>query len=269
MAATMTDLVQITRSNGIQTLRISRPDKKNALTRPMYVAMAKALMAGDRDDDVSVHVFLGCDGVFTAGNDIEDFVGQSNEAPPRDTDHSDNDTFNFIALLPRVQKPMIAGVDGLAVGVGTTMLLHCDLVYATPEARFITPFLNLGVVPEAASSLLMPQRMGYAQAAEMLLLGEPFTAERMKDAGVVNAIVSSDKIEAVVLEAASKLAAKPPAALAKARQLMRGSLENIEATMKEELDAFSACMRSPEAQEAFAAFLEKRPPDFKKLRKTG
>ena len=175
------------------------------------------------------------------------------------------DVLRFVSVLPRVSKPIVAAVDGAAVGIGTTMLFHCDLVYASDTATFSTPFLNLGLVPEAGSSLLMPRRMGYSRAAEMILLGNSFTAAQMQESGVVNAVVPAEEVEETALAAALKLAKKPPAALALARQLMRGNLEELESVMKAEIDAFTRQMASPEAREAFQAFLEKRPPDFSKL----
>jgi len=168
--------------------------------------------------------------------------------------------------LPKVTKPMIAAVDGFAIGVGTTMLFHCDLVYASPAASLRTPFLDLGLVPEAASSLTSVLRMGHARAFELLCLGEAFGAERAREAGIVNAVVPATELEATALQSAKRLAAKPRAALMAARRLMRGDPAPIMAKLEEEAEVFRACMQSAEAQEAFAAFLEKRPPDFAKLR---
>ena len=161
---------------------------------------------------------------------------------------------------------MIAAVDGLAIGVGTTMLLHCDLVYASPGASFRTPFLDLGILPEAASSLLMPRRMGHVRAFEMLALGAPYSAEQAREAGLINAIVQPDKLEATALDAGRRLASKPPEALALARKLMRGDPVEIIARIDAEIVEFADRLASPEAKEAFQAFLEKRAPDFKKLR---
>lgn len=162
---------------------------------------------------------------------------------------------------------MIAAVDGLAIGVGTTMLFHCDLVYATPTASLRTPFLDLGLVPEAASSLTAVLRMGHARAFELLCLGEPFNAERARDAGIVNAIVPADELENTAMKAAVRLTKKPRDALMAARLLMRGQMETFSAQIEEEAKVFQTCMKSAEAQEAFAAFFEKRPPDFAKLRR--
>ncbi|MGH1418427.1 MAG: enoyl-CoA hydratase [Hyphomicrobiaceae bacterium] len=261
--ATTTD-VEITQANRIQTLRFARPEKKNALTGDMYRALADALIAGDANSEVSVHIFVGSGGIFTAGNDIKEFLTAA-----QGHDQAGGgllaDVLRFIEVLPRVTKPMIAAVDGPAVGIGTTMLFHCDLVFASHCATFATPFLDLGLVPEAGSSVLMPRRMGYARAAQMLLLGETFTAEEMANAGVVNAVVARDELEKVCYQGAQKLAKKPPEALALARRLMRGSNVELEAAMKAESEVFSRQMKSPEAQEAFQAFLEKRPANFSKV----
>ena len=255
----MEDGVEISVSEGLQMIRFARPGKKNALTTAMYAAMTEALARGDAAPEVVAHLFIGSGGVFTAGSDINDFVeraraGTALEGP----------VLEFIRALPRVQKPMIAAVDGLAVGIGTTLLFHCDLVYATRDAGFVTPFLDLGLVPEAGSSLLAPQRMGHTRAFELLVLGEPFTAERAREAGLVNAIVTEDELESTARDAASRLARKPPEALAIARRLLRGDSRALAARIEEEARLFSERLSSPEAGEAFSAFLEKRPPDFGK-----
>ena len=256
----MSDMV-IERSGAAQVMRFNRPDKKNALTGAMYDAMSDALESGDKDDGVAVHVFLGSGGVFTAGNDLAEFLASSSG------DQSAlKSVLRFISLLPRVKKPMLAGVDGLAVGIGTTLLFHCDMVFATSAARFQTPFLDLGLVPEAGSSLLMPARMGYARAFEMLVLGAPMGAEAMVSAGLVNAIVDAAALEAHVLGVAGALARKPPEALALARRLMRGDGDALSLRTNEEAAIFARRLRSAEAREAFQAFFEKRPPDFAKLR---
>lgn len=253
----MSGAISIGRADGVATLRLARPEKKNALDGAMYRALTAALVAGEAAADVAVHVLLGSGGVFTAGNDIADFLAGGSGDIERL-----GDILAFVRLLPRLEKPLIAGVDGPAVGIGTTLLLHCDLVYASERATFSTPFLALGLVPEAASSLLMPARMGYARAFEMLALGATFSAERMREAGVVNAIVPAERLEATVAEAARGLAAKPPAALAAARRLMRGDVEVVAAHSEAEARVFAERLASPEAKAAFRAFLERRPPDF-------
>ncbi len=247
----MTD-IDISRRDRIQVLRFSRPQKKHAITAAMYTALADALEAGDRGSDVAVHVILGSEGVFSAGNDIHDFLISAQEA------HGFGpQVLRFLRLLPVVAKPFIAGVDGAAIGIGTTLLMHCDLVYASERAKFSTPFLDLGLVPEAASSLLMVQRMGYARAFEMLVLGNTLSAAAAKEAGLVNAVVASGDLEAHVMEAASRLAVKPSDALTAARRLMRGQPREILQRTEDEAQAFARQLASPTAQAAMAAFLSK------------
>jgi enoyl-CoA hydratase/carnithine racemase len=254
--------IEVSINDGLQTIRFARPEKKNALNPPMYTAITEALVSGDASADVVAHLFIGSGGIFCAGNDINDFVerartGATLEGP----------VLEFLRTLVRVQKPMIAAVDGLGVGIGTTLLFHCDLVYATRNSGFIAPFVDLGAVPEAGSSLLAPQRMGYARAFELLVLGEPFTAERAREAGLVNAIVSAEELEETARKAAARLARKPPEALAIARRLLRGDTRALAQRIEEEARIFGERLSSPEAQEAFAAFLEKRAPDFAKLKR--
>lgn len=257
----MTAEIEVSRDGDIQVLRISRPEKKNALTAAMYRALSDAIEAGDADDKVAAHVFFGKDGLFTAGNDLGDFL-----ATAKGTGAVSNDVLRFIRLLPAVEKPMIAAVDGAAIGIGTTMLLHCDLVYATPRATFSTPFLDLGLIPEAASSLLMPRRMGYARAFEMLALGDVYTAEQALAAGLLNRVVPSADVELQALTSARRLAAKPPQALKLARRLMRGDQQEVLARTDEEIRGFSERLRSPEVAEALTAFFAKRPPNFRAAR---
>lgn len=245
----MTDIT-VTTENAIQTLRFTRPAKKNAITGAMYAALSEAFAAGDANPEIAVHVLLGSDGVFTAGNDIKDFLAAG--AGGGDVAAQ---ILRFVRTLPQVKKPIVAAVDGLAVGIGTTLLFHCDLVYATPEASFSTPFADLALVPEAGSSLLMPRRLGYARAFEMLGLGAAFSAERMREAGLVNAIVPKAELEVTALKAAMALARKPPAALRAARKLMRGDPAEILARIDEEAAAFTNQLASAEARSAFEAFL--------------
>ena len=253
----MTNDLEITIRDRIQIIRFTRPDKKNALKSSMYAAITDALIAGDASPNVAAHVFMGSGGVFTAGNDIAEFIARAKGASSLS-----DDVLGFIRYLPQIRKPVIAAVDGLAVGVGTTMLLHCDLVYASPTASLRTPFLDLGLVPEAGSSLLAPIRMGYARAFEMLVLGEAFSAERAREAGIVNAVVPAVELEATALKAAARLAAKAPDALAVSRSLLRGDPAAILARIDEEAKIFGSRLASPEATEAFAAFMEKRPAKF-------
>lgn len=257
--------IDIRQEGGVQVIRMNRLDKKNALTRPMYAAMVAALDHADASDDVAVTVLFGGPGVFSSGNDIGDFVARAQGKIVPDQPGSVS-AATLIRKLPRTTKPLIAAVDGLAVGVGVTMLLHCDLVYASPAASFATPFVNLGLTPEAASSLIGPQRLSYARAFELLVLGEKWSAEQAFQAGLVNAVVPSAELDAKAMKAAKALAAKPRAALIESRRLIKGDQTPILAMMELETKAYERLMPSPEAKEAFAAFLEKRQPDFAKAR---
>lgn len=255
----MTADIEISVADGVQVLRLTRAAKKNALTGAMYAALCDAIEKGDDDRAVAAHVITGSGGVFTAGNDLGDFL-----ATARGTGDLSKDVLRFIRLLPVIRKPLIAAVDGDAIGIGTTLLFHCDLVYATPDSKFATPFLALGLIPEAASSLLMPRMIGHARAFEMLALGETFTAEQAALAGFANKVVPSERLEETALDAARRLASKPPEALAVTRRLMRGDPAEILKRTDIEVVAFRERLRSPEAIEAFTAFFEKRPPNFRK-----
>jgi enoyl-CoA hydratase/carnithine racemase len=265
----MTQDIEIKVQDGVQVIRFLRADKKNAFTGPMYNAMSEALDASEKNDAIACHVFIGSGGVFSAGNDINDFMRRAQANAASDGKGIPAPSLDFIRRLPKVTKPMIAAVDGLAIGVGTTMLLHCDLVYASPTASLRTPFLDLGLIQEAGSSITAPERMGYPRAFELICLGEPFSAERALQAGLINAIVPADQLEATALKAARRLAAKPRQALMTSRRLLRRNHPQISAMIDEEAGNYVALMRSPEAREAFTAFLEKRPPDFAKARKSG
>ena len=265
----MTQEIQIKVEDGVQVIRFTRADKKNAFTGPMYNAMSEALDAAETNDAIACHVFIGSGGVFSAGNDINDFLRRAQATASGDGKGIPAPSLEFIKRLPKVTKPMIAAVDGLAIGIGTTMLLHCDLVYATPTASLRTPFLDLGLIQEAGSTITAPARMGYPRAFELICLGEPFSAERALQAGLINAIVPADKLEETALKAARRLAAKPRQALMTSRRLLRQGHEGIGAMIEEEAKAYQTLMSSPEAREAFMAFLEKRPPDFAKARKGG
>jgi len=245
--------------NGILQLKFNRPERKNAITAEMYGALTQALDKANCDSEVQVVLIAGQPGIFTSGNDIKDFL----ENPPTGIQ---SPVFRFLHTLSHLEKPLVAAVDGLAVGVGTTLLLHCDLVYATPEARFQLPFVNLGLVPEAASSLLLPQIAGYQRAAEMLLLGEVFTSEQALARGWVNAIVPSHQLLEHAREVAHKLTEKPTEALRLTKRLLKQPyLSQIEQVMQAEGAHFIRQLNSPETKEAFAAFIEKRRPDFSKL----
>jgi enoyl-CoA hydratase/carnithine racemase len=265
----MAQEIEIKVEDGVQVIRFLRADKKNAFTGPMYSAMSEAIDASEKNDAIACHVFIGSGGVFSAGNDINDFLRRAQATASGDGRGIPAPSLDFIRRLPKVTKPMIAAVDGLAVGIGTTLLLHCDLVYATPTASLRTPFLDLGLIQEAGSSVTAPARLGYPRAFEMICLGEPFGAERALQAGLVNAVVPADQLEATAMKAAKRLAAKPRQALMTSRRLLRQNHEAISAAMEQEAEAYRTLMVSPEAREAFTAFLEKRPPDFAKARRGG
>jgi enoyl-CoA hydratase/carnithine racemase len=247
--------VEISVTDGVQILRLVRPEKRNALTQEMYRALSDALEAGETDEAIRVRVILGSGGHFTAGNDIADFLStaKGDQGTPREV-------LRFIEVLPLLKKPLIAGVDGQAIGIGTTLLLHCDLVYATPRATFATPFLDLGLVPEAASSLLMPRLMGYPRAFEMLVLGETFSAGRACDAGLVNMLVDPEALDIHVLSVAARLAKKPPQAILTAKRLLRADSAAVLECTREEAAEFARCLTSPEARAAFEAFFARARP---------
>ena len=247
----MTDPILVTTEAGVRTIRFNRVDKKNAITSDMYATMADALDEGEADPAVRVFLFLGRPGVFSAGNDIGDFIARATDGGLGEP------VLRFLRGLARAQKPIVAGVDGLAIGVGTTMLMHCDLVYASPATVVKTPFLDLGLVPEAASSLIAPRLMGQARAFELLVLGTAFDAERAREAGIVNAVIASEALEQTATDAARAVAAKPPEALRIARRLLRGDPEEIIARIEEEAVAFRDRLASKEAQSAFMAFMMK------------
>ena len=241
--------IEIAREGAVLSAAFARPQKKNAITGAMYEALIEALEAAERDPDVGAFMLSGKGGVFTAGNDIADFLAVA----ARGT--GDFPAWRFVSKLAEFEKPLIAAVDGLAIGVGTTLCFHCDLVYASPAARFQMPFVNLGLVPEAGSSLLAPQRFGRAKAAEFLLLAEPFGADEALRLGLVNAVLPQAELMAHAMGRAAELAAKPRAALLATRRLLRGDPEALRARMAEEMHAFSAALKSPEAHAAFQAFL--------------
>lgn len=247
--------IAIVENAGVIEIHIDRPDKKNALTATMYRAMTAALSDASTRTDIGAVLVAGRGDAFCAGNDLKDFLfGPDGGA----------DAFDFIRAIAAFDKPVVAAVQGLAVGVGTTMLFHCDLIYAAPDARFIMPFVNLGIVPEAGSSLLAPATLGYAKAAAMLLLGEPMDAQAADMAGLVTAIVPADTLLDHARAKAAALMAKPPQALALTRRLMKGDPALLTARIEEEARLFQETLVSPEAREAFTAFFEKRAPVFRR-----
>jgi enoyl-CoA hydratase/carnithine racemase len=244
---------------GVMTITLNRLDRKNSITSAMYGAMADALASAESDTAIRVVVLQGHETVFSAGNDIGDFLNK----PPAGMD---SPVFRFLRGIATFPKPLLAAVCGPAVGIGTTMLLHCDLVYAGDNAAFSMPFVNLGLCPEAASSFLVPQMMGYHRAAEALLLGEPFMAEAALEVGLVNRVVPPTEANTVAQAAARKLAAKPSTALAETKRLMKkGQQQLVAQQMIDEGQSFARMLGEPAAKEAFGAFMEKRKPDFSNI----
>ncbi|MEP6565440.1 MAG: crotonase/enoyl-CoA hydratase family protein [Mesorhizobium sp.] len=248
----MTDHILVERQGAIQIIRLNRPDKKNALTRAMYAKMSTALAEGDADPAIRVHVVLGVPGAFSSGNDLADFMVVATGGD------GGTEVWDFLIALARVEKPIVSGVDGIAVGIGTTLNLHCDLTFATPRTVFRTPFVDLGLVPEAGSSLLAPQVLGRQGAFALLGLGEGFSAERAKAAGLIYEVVEEASLEASVLAAAGQIAAKPPQALKIARDLMRGSRDELVARIGEESGHFRERLKSDEARAALMAFMSRK-----------
>ena len=242
--------VELARTGAVLELTLNRPAKKNALTNAMYRALNVALHEAEREQAIGAVLIAGAGGVFTAGNDIGDFVA----AVAGGGEMAGADFIRKIAAFP---KPLVAAVDGLAVGVGCTLLLHCDLIYATAQSRFSLPFVDLGLLPEAGSSLLLPRRVGMARASAWLLAGESFSAEEAREAGLANAVVAPEALLATAREKAAALAAKPRTALMAARKFMRGERDEILARIDAELEAFRKALASPEAQAALTAFLNK------------
>jgi len=249
----LTDHIIVSRTDaypGVMTIRFNRPEKKNAITAAMYHRMTEALQEANADDEVKAVVFLGTDGCFSAGNDMGDFLAYamsgSSEPPAAAV---------FIKALAMAEKPLVSGVDGLAIGIGTTLNLHCDLTVASGRSLFKTPFVDLALVPEAASSLLAPRIMGHQRAFAMLAMGDGFSAEAALDAGLIWKVVSPNEVELEALALAANLAKKPPQALQIARNLIRGPRDELLARMDEELAHFSERLKSAEARAAFEAFI--------------
>jgi enoyl-CoA hydratase/carnithine racemase len=249
----MSEHVTVADTGAIRTVRMNRPDKKNALTAAMYAAMAAALESANGHPDIRCVVIAGAPGAFSAGNDLAEFSqaaasGEGLALP----------VVRFLHALARSERPLVAAVQGLAVGVGTTMLLHCDHVVVGTDARFSTPFVNLGLVPEAASSLLAPRLMGYRRAFELLVMGRPLDAAAAQACGLVNAVVPPGDVEPHAMKAAHDIAALPAEAVAASRRLMRGSPNETTARIDEEVRLFKERLQSAEAQAAFSAFLNRK-----------
>jgi enoyl-CoA hydratase/carnithine racemase len=240
----------------ILRITINRPEKKNALTGDMYLALRDAVNQAEQDANIRVILLHGTEDCFTSGNDLQDFAKTPRSGEP-------SPVSQFLAALSRAKKPVVAAVNGPAVGIGTTMLLHCDLVYAGTSARFQLPFVNLGLCPEAASSFLLPKLVGYQRAAELLLLGEPFSAEKAQEMGLVNGVYPNAELLQNALAQAQKLAAQPPASVRLTKMLLKkAGAKAVAETMEEERRLFAKRLLSPEASEAFSAFFERRKPDF-------
>ncbi len=254
----MAEHISVSVQDRILTVRLNRPEKKNALTRGMYVGMTEAIQQAEGDSGVRAILITGTQDCFTAGNDLTDFANaKPGESSP---------AILYLKTLAAAAKPVIAAVGGVAVGIGTTMLLHCDLIYAAPNARFQLPFVNLGLCPEAGSSAILPALLGYGRAAEMLFFGEPFSAEEAREAGIVNAIFPESDLLATATARAQQLAEKPPSALRITKALLkRNSAGLVSDAMAEETKHFAALLQGPEAKEAMTAFMQRRKADFSKF----
>ena len=250
----MSEHIDIASRDGVLTLAMNRPDKKNALTDAMYAAMSDAMDKARTDTTVRAVVIRGTGEIFTAGNDIGDFMMAGQQAGERSV-------FRFLRLLASFEKPLVAGVQGKAVGIGTTLLLHCDYVVLAEDAQLSTPFVKLGLVPEAASSVLLPARIGHAHAFAMLAMGQPMEAAEARECGLANEVVPPSKLDQAVDAAVTRIAALPPEAVAASKKLMRETLGVAEA-MEREGAIFGERLLSAEAREAFTAFMEKRAPKF-------
>lgn len=248
----MSELILIERRGQVTALRFNRPEKKNAITAAMYERLAKSLAEAAADENIRAVALMGSQGCFSAGNDITDFqktgIGPEETAP----------VLAFLGAISTFEKPLLAAVDGLAVGVGATLLLHCDMVFASPESWFQTPFTALGLVPEAGSSLLGPRMMGYQNAFEFLIAGEKFSADRALATGLVNRIFPQSALEAETLNAAERLAALPPEAAKLSKQLLKGSAEEMANRIVTEAQIFVERIKTEEAQNAFRAFFAAR-----------
>lgn len=256
----MTDTVLVTDENRVRTVRMNRPEKKNAITRPMYSAMAEALENANADD-VRVVVIAGAPGAFSAGNDLMDFM----EAPPHIGGGDMPPVERFMRALMACEKPVIAAVDGLAVGIGTTLLLHCDLAYATKRSVFTTPFVNLALAPEFGSSQILPGIVGRVVASELLILGEKWDAETAAAKLLINKTLPDDDFEAAVMEIAGKIAGLAPGAVQAAKKLINTPAEDVFTRIEREGEIFAGQLRSEEFKEAATAFMERRAPDFSRF----
>jgi enoyl-CoA hydratase/carnithine racemase len=249
----MTDQVVVTDDGPIRTVRMNRPDKKNALTAAMYDVMADALETAGGASSIRCVLIAGAPDAFCAGNDLQDFMkaamGGAGLGGP---------VIRFLHALARAERPLVAAVQGVAVGIGTTMMLHCDYAVAAADARFSTPFVALGLVPEAGSSLIAPRVMGHRRAFELLVMGKPLSSEEAKACGLINQVAQADQVEAEAMQAAQKIAALPAEGVAISRRLMKGTPDEIVKRIDEEAEQFRMRLQSPEARAAFAAFLSRK-----------
>ena len=251
--------ITVEKADGTLTIGFTRPEKKNAITAAMYQTMADALKEGEADAAVRAFLIVGLPQIFTAGNDLEDFLRHPPQAEA-------SPVAQFMAALSHAAKPVVAAVSGAAVGIGTTLLMHCDLVYAADNAKFSMPFTQLGLCPEFASSLTLQRLAGYHRAAEKLMLGEPFLAPEACAMGLVNRVLPLEELLPYARAQAAKLVALPASSIRATKQLMkRGHALANEAKMVEEMQIFGAMLKAPEAKEAFTAFFEKRKPDFSRF----
>ncbi len=240
-------------------IRLNRPEKKNALTSAMYDGLSDGLDRLENEEKLRVAVITGTQECFTAGNDLVDFLNNNGINPQ-------SPIGRFLRTLPSLSKPLVAAVNGPAVGIGTTLLMHCDLVYAAPDAHFQMPFASLGLCPEAGSSLLVPQLVGYRKAAELLMLCETFDADTAQALGIVNEVVDAEQYQAHAIAKARQLAALPPSSIRTTKRLLRyANKDQLETIMRMEEEYFMEMLQGAEAKEAFSAFLEKRKPDFSKF----
>ncbi len=255
----MSDEILVERADGVMTIAFNRPHKKNAITSVMYGAMTEALEEARESAAVRAIVIRGTEGAFSAGNDLEDFL----KSPPTSDDAP---VLRFLRSISTAPKPIVASVAGLAIGIGTTLLLHCDLVYAADSATFSLPFAQLALCPEAASSLLLPRVAGYPLAAEKLLLGEAFDAREAHRMGIVNRLLPVGEVDAFAFAQAAKLAALPASSLRVTKALMKQAQEQeVAQRIREEVVHFGKMLLAPEAREAMTAFLQKRKPDFRQF----
>ncbi len=250
--------IETSRDGAVFTVRFNRPEKKNALLGAMYADAADAFKTAADDSEVRVLVITGAGDSFCAGNDLKDFL----ENPPSSKDAP---VFLFMHTLQDFPKPVVAAVNGVAIGIGTTVLLHCDLAYAAPTAKFQLPFVNLALMPEFGSSLLLPRFIGTRKATELLLLAEVFDAATARDIGLLNDVVAADELQAFVAAKARTLASKPPASMRATKALLKADSENVVDHIALENQIFAERLKSPELKEAVTAFFEKRPADFSKF----